>query len=252
MTAAMEASNVLLELHAITKTYGTRVITPVLRGIDLAVQRGEFLALTGPSGSGKSTLLNIVGLLEEPTSGSMTFDGRDVGSLSQRERTVLRGRSIGFVFQFHHLLPAFTATENVMLPLLADRGRRDREMEDRATALLGEVGLAARASYRSTDLSGGEQQRVAVARALVMRPALILADEPTGNLDHESGEQTFALLREFNRRYRTAFVIVTHDEGLAARCDRIVQLVDGRIVSDTTAAARDQTALRPGVPLAFA
>ena len=235
MTAAMVASNVLLELRGITKSYGTRVITPVLRGIDLVVQRGEFLALTGPSGSGKSTLLNIVGLLEEPTSGSMAFDGRDVGLLDQRERTALRGRAIGFVFQFHHLLPAFTAMENVMLPLLADRGRRDREMEGRATALLGEVGLAARVSYRSTDLSGGEQQRVAVARALVMRPALVLADEPTGNLDHESGMQTFALLRESNRRYGTAFVIVTHNEGLAAQCDRIVRLVDGRLVSDTAA-----------------
>src|SRR5512133_1145468 len=216
------SSNPLLRLEAVTKDYGTSVVTHVLRGIDLVVQSGEFLALTGPSGSGKSTLLSIIGLLESPTSGFIEFQQRDVADLDQAERTALRGRGIGFVFQFHHLLPAFTAMENVMMPLLADRGRRDGEMEERATKLLGEVGLAERASYRSTDLSGGEQQRVALARALVMRPALVLADEPTGNLDSESGDQVFQLLRDCNQRYGTAFVIGTHDDRLATRCDRIV------------------------------
>ena len=231
----MSPHDTLLRLQDVAKDYGTRVVTHVLRGISLVVRPGEYLALTGPSGSGKTTLLNIVGLLEPPTSGLVEFQGRDVGRLDRAERTALRGRGIGFVFQFHHLLPAFTAAENVMLPLLADRGRRDREMQDRAAALLDEVGLAARASYRATDLSGGEQQRVALARALVMRPALVLADEPTGNLDSESGEQVFRLLRDFNQRYGTAFVIVTHDDRLAARCDRIVHLVDGRVDSDVTA-----------------
>jgi len=231
----MSPHDTLLRLQDVAKDYGTRVVTHVLRGISLVVRPGEYLALTGPSGSGKTTLLNIVGLLEPPTSGLVEFQGRDVGRLDRGERTALRGRGIGFVFQFHHLLPAFTAAENVMLPLLADRGRRDREMQDRAAALLDEVGLAARASYRATDLSGGEQQRVALARALVMRPALVLADEPTGNLDSESGEQVFRLLRDFNQRYGTAFVIVTHDDRLAARCDRIVHLVDGRVDSDVTA-----------------
>lgn len=221
----------LLELRGITKDYGTRVVTHVLQGIDLVMEPGEFLALTGPSGSGKSTLLNIIGLLEQPTTGSVVFQGREVGDLGDRERTALRGRGIGFVFQFHHLLPAFTATENVMLPLLADRGRRDAEMVHRATTLLDEVGLGARVSYRATELSGGEQQRVAVARALVMRPVLVLADEPTGNLDREAGEQVLTLLRGFNTRYGTAFIIVTHDELLASRCDRIVRLVDGRVVT---------------------
>lgn len=226
-------ADTLLRLDGVTKDFGTRVVTHVLRGIDLTVQPGEFVALTGPSGSGKTTLLNLIGLLDRPTGGRITFDGWDVSQLDDSEVTALRGRGIGFVFQFHYLLPAFTAEENVMLPLLADRGRRDDEMSERARTLLTEVGLADRASYRATDLSGGQQQRVALARALVMRPRLVLADEPTGNLDRESGDQVFALLREFNRRYHTAFIIVTHDDRLAARCDRIVHLIDGRVASDS-------------------
>ena len=223
----------LLRLDGVTKSFGEQVVTQVLRGIDLVVEPGEFVALTGPSGSGKTTLLNLVGLLDRPTGGRLTFRGVDVGTLDERETTALRGRGIGFVFQFHYLLPAFTALENVMLPLIADRGRRDDEMRDRAASLLDEVGLADRASFPATNLSGGQQQRVALARALVMRPPLVLADEPTGNLDTESGAQVFRLLREVNERYRTAFVIVTHDERLAARCDRIVHLVDGRVESDS-------------------
>jgi lipoprotein-releasing system ATP-binding protein len=223
----------LLRLHGVIKQYGTRVITPVLRGIDLVLEPGEFVALTGPSGSGKTTLLNLIGLLDRPTSGHIEFQTWDVGGLDDRETTALRGRSIGFVFQFHYLLPAFSALENVMLPMLADRGRRDHEMEERAGSLLEEVGLSHRESNRATDLSGGEQQRVALARALVMQPSLVLADEPTGNLDTESGAQVFRLLRNFNERYRTAFVIVTHDDRLAAKCDRIVHLIDGRVDSDS-------------------
>jgi lipoprotein-releasing system ATP-binding protein len=229
----LDASDALLRLDRVTKDYGTRVVTHVLRGIDLVVEPGEFLALTGPSGSGKSTLLNIIGLLDRPTSGSIAFQGMDVSRLDEAETTAVRGRGIGFVFQFHYLLPAFTALENVLLPLLADRGRRDAEMHDRAAALLEEVGLEDRMLYRATDLSGGQQQRVAIARALVMHPPPVLADEPTGNLDTESGAQVFRLLREVNERYGTAFVIVTHDERLAAQCDRIVHLVDGRVASDT-------------------
>ncbi len=223
----------LLRLSGVTKDYGSRVITHVLRGIDLEVTAGEFLALTGPSGSGKTTLLNIIGLLDRPTAGRLEFRGADVAQLDETETTAARGRGIGFVFQFHHLLPAFSARENVMLPLLADRGRRDREMQERADELLDEVGLADRASFRATDLSGGQQQRVALARSLVMRPPLVLADEPTGNLDSESGNQVFQMLRDFNERHRTAFIIVTHDDRLAARCDRVVHLVDGQVESDT-------------------
>jgi len=234
----LDASDGLLRLDGVTKDYGTRVVTHVLRGIDLVVERGEFVALTGPSGSGKTTLLNIIGLLDRPTSGSMAFQGIDVSRLDEAETTAVRGRGIGFVFQFHYLLPAFTALENVLLPLLADRGRRDAEMHDRAAALLEDVGLEDRMFYRATDLSGGQQQRVALARALVMQPPLVLADEPTGNLDTESGAQVFRLLRDVNERDRTAFVIVTHDERLAAQCDRIVHLVDGRVEADSAAPPR--------------
>lgn len=242
MTSASDRPSQLLRLEGVTKTYGDRVLTHVLRGIDLEINPGEFVALTGPSGSGKSTLLNIIGLLDRPTSGRLTFQGVDVATLDERETTAVRGRGIGFVFQFHHLLPAFTALENVMLPLIADRGRRDPEMRQRAAALLDEVGLTARASYKATDLSGGEQQRVALARALVMRPQLVLADEPTGNLDTESGAMVFRLLREVNQRYGTAFLIVTHDERLAVKCDRIVHIMDGRVESDTAMPAQPATA----------
>ncbi len=162
----------------------------------------------------------------------MVFQGRDVEQLDDAAITAARAKGIGFVFQFHHLLPAFTALENVMMPLLAERGRPDRDMWQRAHRLLEEVGLADRAGYPAADLSGGQQQRVAIARALVMHPPLVLADEPTGNLDTESGHQVFALLRAVSVGRGTTFVIVTHDERLAVRCDRIVRVVDGRVDSD--------------------
>ena len=232
VAAPSGAGDPLLLLEGVAKVYGGRVPTHALRGVDLRLDAGEFVALTGPSGSGKSTLLNVIGLLDRPTGGRMLFQGRDVAELDEAETTATRGRGIGFVFQFHHLLPAFSALENVMLPLLSERGRADDEMRARAASLLEEVGLADRAAYPASDLSGGQQQRVAVARALVMRPPLVLADEPTGNLDSASGDQVFALLREINKRWGTAFVIVTHDERLSARCDRIIHIVDGRVHSD--------------------
>lgn len=224
----------LLRLKGVTKAYGGRVVTRALRGIDLEVGAGEFVALTGPSGSGKSTLLNIIGLLDAPTAGRLWYRGVDTGALDEAGTTRLRGDGIGFIFQFHHLLSAFTALENVLLPMLARRGTRDADMDARAAHLLREVGLADRAAYPSTDLSGGQQQRVAVARALMLQPPLVLADEPTGNLDSESGEQVFRLLRDINARYYTTFVLVTHDEHLAKRCDRIVHLVDGRLARDSS------------------
>ena len=223
----------LVRAERVTKSYGQRVLTHVLHGIDLEVRAGEFVALTGPSGSGKSTLLNLVGLLDRPSSGDIALAGRSTAALEDRERTRLRARLLGFVFQFHHLLPAFTAVENVELPLLADRGRRDPEMRERATTLLEAVGLSDRLHFPASDLSGGQAQRVAIARALVASPPLVLADEPTGNLDSESGEQVLRLLRQFNEQRDTAFLIVTHDERIADHCDRVVHMVDGRIVSDT-------------------
>jgi lipoprotein-releasing system ATP-binding protein len=227
-----EPAVVLLE--AVCKSYnvGTPVETEVLHGIDLRLERGEFVAIMGPSGSGKSTLLNIIGLLDRPTRGGLSIDGHAASGLRDRDLTRLRGQTIGFVFQFHHLLPAFTALENVMMPILADRGRTDEAMRSRAEGLLQRVGLEDRARYRVTDLSGGQQQRVAIARALAMDPALVLADEPTGNLDTESGNQVFGLLREFNRERGTTFLVVTHDPRLADRCDRVIELVDGSIVGD--------------------
>ena len=224
----------VIQLEGLTKAYnvGTPVETEVLHGLDLTLQQGEFAALIGPSGSGKSTLLNIIGLLERPTGGLLSIDGRDTARLSEAELTQLRGRSIGFVFQFHHLLPAFSALENVTLPAIIARGVSDDEAEATALQLLDAVGLKAHAHKKPFDLSGGQQQRVAIARALALKPRLILADEPTGNLDTHTADDIFALLRAFNRDTRCACLIVTHDPRLAARCDRVVQLVDGRIAED--------------------
>ena len=222
----------VLRTEALTKTYGDRVVTEVLKGIDLTLDAAEFCALTGPSGSGKTTLLNLVGLLDRVTGGEIYLQGRDTVDMADDARTDLRGRALGFVFQFHHLLPAFTALENVMLPLLAQHGRPQPGMRERAGGLLDRVGLSDRARYKATDLSGGEQQRVAIARSLVMDPALILADEPTGNLDTESGEQVLQLMRTFHREQNTTFLIVTHDTDVADHCDRIVHMVDGVVDSD--------------------
>ena len=223
----------VIQLEGLTKAYnlGTPVETEVLHGLDLSLAQGEFAALIGPSGSGKSTLLNIIGLLERPTGGRLSIAGRDTARLSEAEITQLRGRSIGFVFQFHHLLPAFSALENVTLPAIIARGVSDDEAEATALQLLDAVGLKAHAHKKPFDLSGGQQQRVAIARALALKPRLILADEPTGNLDTHTADDIFALLRAFNRDTRCACLIVTHDPRLAARCDRVVQLVDGRIAA---------------------
>ena len=211
---------------------GTPVEIEVLHGVDLALRHGEFAALIGPSGSGKTTLLNVIGLLDRPTAGQVFIAGQDAGTLDEMETTHLRGRTIGFVFQYHYLLPAFTALENVMMPVLAARGRADREMRESAAALLDRVGLTPWRDNKASAISGGQQQRVAIARALAMNPALVLADEPSGNLDTENADAVFDLMRDVNERSGTTFLIVTHDPRLAQRCDRIVELVDGRIVSD--------------------
>ncbi|MBR0662211.1 ABC transporter ATP-binding protein [Roseomonas oryzicola] len=221
-------------LQGVCKSYG--VGTPreveVLHGIDLVLRRGEFCALIGPSGSGKSTMLNLIGLLDRPTAGTLFIEGHDTRRLDDAALTRLRGRSIGFVFQHHHLIGAFTAAENIMMPLLLDRSRPDAAMRRSAERLLDRVGLLPWKDSRVGNLSGGQQQRVAIARALAMSPALVLADEPTGNLDTKSADGVFDLLREMNRESRTTFLIVTHDPRLAQRCDRIVEVVDGRIVAD--------------------
>jgi len=226
----------VLLLEGVRKSYGTAVVTEVLKGVDLRVERGEFAALVGPSGSGKSTLLNILGLLDRPSAGRVVILGEETTTLDDEGLTGLRGRSLGFVFQFHHLLPGLSVAENVMMPMIAARGRIAAGMRARALDLLARVGLAERADARPTELSGGQQQRVAIARALALGAPLILADEPTGNLDTKTADQIFTVLREFNQELGVAFLIVTHDPRLAARCDRTIELVDGVIVSDHRAA----------------
>jgi len=232
-------STALIELNEVRKSYniGMPSEAEVLHGLSLRVNRGEFIALIGPSGSGKSTLLNIVGLLERMTSGSYQLQGEQVSSLDDAELTLRRRTTLGFVFQFHHLLPAFTALENVTLPALMSEGHVSAQQLARARELLDAVGLAQAMSKRPGELSGGMQQRVAIARALVQAPALVLADEPTGNLDTAASDEVFVLLRRMHAERGTSFVVVTHDPRLAARCDRLVELIDGRIARDEAVVA---------------
>ena len=227
-------SPAVIELKDICKTYnaGTPVALEVLHGIDISVRGGEFACLIGPSGSGKTTLLNLIGLLEWPSSGSYHLKGRPIEQAGDDERTRARLETLGFVFQFHHLLPAFSALENVMMPGLMRYGAYTAEQRANATELLSAVGLGGTLHKRPPELSGGMQQRVAVARALALSPDLVLADEPTGNLDTHSADGVFELLRRFNETKGTAFLIVTHDPRLAARCDRVIELRDGVIVGD--------------------
>jgi lipoprotein-releasing system ATP-binding protein len=229
---AADNSTGVLRLDAVRKSFGigTPVETEVLHGIDLTLKKGEFCALIGPSGSGKSTLLNIIGLLDRQTSGTQEIEGLDTHSLDDAALTHLRGHSIGFVFQSHHLISAFTALENVMMPLLVDRGWLNDDMRKRARSLLEKVGLERWRDNLVNHLSGGQQQRVAVARALAMQPALVLADEPTGNLDTKSAGDVFTLMREVNQAQGTTFLVITHNLELARRTDRIIEIIDGKIV----------------------
>ena len=203
--------------------------TEVLRGVDVELATGELVALVGASGSGKSTLLSILGLLLRPTAGEIEIAGQRVEGMSERARAAFRNQRLGFVFQFHHLLPDFTAMENVAFPAAAPAGGITPDMRRRALSLLDRVGLADRADFPATRLSGGQKQRVAIARALMNKPDLIIADEPTGNLDLRSAGQVLDLMGEVNREDGGTFLICTHDEHVAARCDRRIQLVDGRV-----------------------
>ena len=224
----------LIELTDVRKSYnqGLPNEAEILHGLNLRVNNGEFVALMGPSGSGKSTLLNILGLLEQSTAGSYRLQGQEVSGLSDVELTLLRRSTIGFVFQFHHLLPAFTALENVTMPALMRNGSVSAKELAHARELLSALGLANAMDKRPSELSGGMQQRVAIARALVQEPPLVLADEPTGNLDTASSDDVFVQLRRMHAELGVTFIVVTHDARLGARCDRLVELVDGQIAGD--------------------
>jgi putative ABC transport system ATP-binding protein len=224
----------LIEIVGLTKTYGVGdVAVHALRGVDVPVEPGEFVAIMGPSGSGKSTLMNILGCLDRPTSGAYVLDGEDVSRLSKDKLAGVRNRRIGFIFQSYNLLPRLTAVKNVMLPLLYNGHQRlsDGECYERAIVALESVGLGDRVRHRPNELSGGQQQRVAIARALVNNPSIILADEPTGNLDTQSSEEILELLHQLHDRGVT-IVMVTHEPGIAEHAGRIIYLRDGQIASD--------------------
>jgi len=221
-----------IELNGINKIYGTAIRTQVLFDIDLAFETQSFNSIIGQSGSGKSTLMNIMGTLDRPTSGTVTIGGIQTGSMSKNDLAVVRNETIGFIFQFHYLLPEFTALENVLMPYLIKHNRPTAEVRERANELMELVGLGKVKNNLATQMSGGQQQRTAIARALIMNPKIILADEPTGNLDSDTTEIVYEILRKVNSQFKTTFVIITHDRKIAEKADRIVEIRDGRISLD--------------------
>jgi lipoprotein-releasing system ATP-binding protein len=226
-----ETDNVI-DLRNVDKVYSNGYDVQVLYGIDLKIPQGSFNSLVGQSGSGKSTLLNIIGTLDKPTQGEVWISGQRTDRMTKNQLAELRNETIGFIFQFHYLLPEFTARENVLMPWLIKEGKAPKEIQDRADELLDLVGIAEVKDNLATKMSGGQQQRAAIARALIMRPKLILADEPTGNLDSETTEIIYRLMRRLNKEFDTTFLIVTHDRKVAEQTDRIIEIRDGRIIMD--------------------
>lgn len=228
MTASVDRSDrVLVATHGLKKTYYGKVETPVLHGIDIEIRAGEFAAIIGQSGSGKSTLLNILGALDVPTEGEVLIDGVDIATLSEDELAALRNRVVGFVFQFHYLLDELSCLENALIPVAIYKGEAEKEDEARVIRLLERVGLGKQLHKRPDTMSGGQNQRCAVIRALANQPKIVLADEPTGNLDSRSGEEVFNIMREMSRENGVAFIMVTHDDHLAQEADRILMIEDG-------------------------
>lgn len=230
---ASNIGNNIIELKNINKIYKNgNISTQVLFDINLAFEIGSFNSIIGSSGSGKSTILNIMGTLDRPTSGEIYIDGKNTYNMSNNELADLRNRTIGFIFQFHYLLPEFTALENVLMPFKINNNKVSKEVIDRAENLLEMVGLSNVKNNLAVNMSGGQQQRTAIARSLMNNPQIILADEPTGNLDSESTENIYNLLRDINKKFNTTFVVITHDKRIAERTDRIVEIKDGRIIAN--------------------
>jgi lipoprotein-releasing system ATP-binding protein len=224
--------NTVLQLEKVNKIYGTVVKTQALFDLDLEFERGSFNAIIGQSGSGKSTLLNIIGALDNPTSGKVVIDGIDITKKNQKELSTIRNKTIGFIFQFHYLLPEFTAYENVLMPYWMNNMNPPNEIIDKANYLMEKMGLKDVKDKPSTNISGGQQQRTAIARSLINNPPIVLADEPTGNLDSENTQTVYDLLREINKEFKTTFILVTHDQRVAQMADRIIELKDGKIKMD--------------------
>ncbi len=224
----MTEESPIIELKNLTKIYKNGMEFRALDNANLKIKKGEFVAIVGPSGSGKSTLMHLIGLLDTPSSGTLLIDRNNVTNMSDKERSEIRNMMLGFVFQYHHLLPDFTALENVMMPLLI-AGKKRKEAKETAEKLLKEVGLEDRMDHKPGELSGGQNQRVAIARALSCSPAIVLGDEPTGNLDTKTGDMIYELLRQLNKEYNQTFIVVTHNDDMALKADRIIRLVDGKI-----------------------
>ena len=222
----------IIELTNIEKVYGEKVKTQVLFDINLSIKESSFNSLIGASGSGKSTMLNIIGTLDKPTAGQVIIDGKNIGDLSKKQLSELRNQTIGFIFQFHYLLPEFTVKENILMPWKISGKKISEETQKWADRLLDMTGLTDVSDNLSTDISGGQQQRTAIARALINKPKIVLADEPTGNLDSDTSEKIYSLLRQINEEYKTTFIVITHDQRIAEKTDRIIEIKDGRINLD--------------------
>lgn len=222
----------IIEIKNINKVYGEQIKTQVLFDLDLSIESGSFNSIIGQSGSGKSTLLNIIGTLDKPTSGEVKIDGINITDMKQKDLAVLRNQTIGFIFQFHYLLPEFTALENVLMPYYIKNKNIDNKLEKRAHELMDLVGLSKVKNNLAGNMSGGQQQRTAIARALINSPKLILADKPTGNLDSDTTENIYTLLKKINEEMQTTFLVITHDRRIAQKTDRIIEIKDGRIHSD--------------------